>query len=130
AISAQQALNILILVGAPALGGLLAGAFGSGVPVAIDAATFVVLTVAAALIHTRRVPERLLAVDASSHVRGGLAILRADPVLAPSSRAWPSSSSWSAWSTSCWSTWSATRSTPGASGTAWPKRPGWQAWWQ
>lgn len=83
AISAQQALNILVLVGAPALGGLLAGAFGSGIPVGIDAATFVVLTVAAALIHTRRAPERVLAADASSHVRGGLAVLRADPVLAP-----------------------------------------------
>ena len=83
AVSAQQSLNVLVLVGAPAVGGLLAGAFGSGVPVAIDAATFVVVTVAAALIRTRRVPERVPAVDGASRVRGGFAILRADPVLAP-----------------------------------------------
>jgi MFS family permease len=83
AISAQQFLSVLVLVGAPAVGGLLAGAFGSGLPVAIDAATFVVVTVAAAFVRTRRVPERHPAVDGSSRVRGGLAILGADPVLAP-----------------------------------------------
>jgi len=83
AVSAQQSLNVLVLVGAPALGGLLAGAFGSGVPMAVDAATFAVVTVAAALVHTRRVPERVPIVDGSSRVRGGLAILRADRVLAP-----------------------------------------------
>src|SRR5215469_8741231 len=54
AISAQQFLSVLVLVGAPAVGGLLAGAFGSGLPVAIDAATFVVVTVAAAFVRTRR----------------------------------------------------------------------------
>src|SRR5690348_7705535 len=44
-VSAQQSLNLLVLVAAPAVGGLLAGEFGSGVPVAIDAATFVVVTI-------------------------------------------------------------------------------------
>ena len=83
AVSAQQSLNVLVLVGAPAVGGLLAGAFGSGVPMAVDAATFVVVTVAAALVRTRRVPERVPTVDGSSPVRGGFAILRADRVLAP-----------------------------------------------
>jgi MFS family permease len=83
AISAQQSLNFLVLVGAPALGGLLAGAFGTGVPVTIDAATFVVVTVAAALVRTRRVPERVPTIEASSQVRGGFAILRTDRVLAP-----------------------------------------------
>jgi MFS family permease len=83
AVSAQQSLNVLALVGAPAVGGLLAGAFGSGVPVAVDAATFVVVTVAAALVRTRRVPERTPGVDGSSRARGGLAILSADQVLAP-----------------------------------------------
>ena len=83
AVSAQQSLNVLVLVGAPAVGGLLAGAFGSGVPVAVDAATFVVVTAAAALVRTRRVPERVPTVDGSSRARGGFAILRADPVLAP-----------------------------------------------
>lgn len=83
AVSAQQSLNVLVLVGAPAVGGLLAGAFGPGVPVAVDAVTFVVVTVAAALVRTRRVPDRVPKVDEPSRVRGGLAILRADRVLAP-----------------------------------------------
>ncbi len=83
AVSAQQSLNVLALVGAPAVAGLLAGAFGTGVPVAVDAATFVVVTVAAALVRTRRVPERALSLDKSGRVRGGFAILRADRVLAP-----------------------------------------------
>jgi len=83
AVSAQQSLNLLVLVGAPAVGGLLAGAFGSGLPVAIDAATFVVVTVAAALVRTRRVPEQVPALDGSTRVRGGFAILRGDRVLAP-----------------------------------------------
>lgn len=82
AVSAQQSLGVLGLVGAPAAGGLLVGAFGSGVPVAVDAATFVVVTVAALLVRTRRVPERTPGDDASS-VLSGFAILRADRVLAP-----------------------------------------------
>lgn len=82
AVSAQQSLNVLVLVGAPAVGGLLAGAFGAGVPLAIDAATFVVVTVAAVLIRTRRVPQRTPDVDGSNRARGGFAILQADRVLA------------------------------------------------
>jgi len=81
AISAQQSLSVLALVAAPAVGGLLAGAFGTGVAVAVDAATYVVVTIAAALVRTRRVPEQV--VDESSRARGGFAILRADRVLAP-----------------------------------------------
>jgi MFS family permease len=80
AVSAQTSLNVLALVAAPAVGGLLAGAFGSGVPIAVDAATFGVLTIAAALVRTRRVPERRPTAEAMG---GGLAILRADRVLAP-----------------------------------------------
>ena len=83
AISTQQALNVLVLVGAPAAGGLLAGAFGTGVAVALDAATYVVVTIAAALIRTRRVPARSSAADEASRARDGFAILRADRVLAP-----------------------------------------------
>jgi MFS family permease len=82
AVSAQQALSALVMVGAPAVGGLLAGAFGSGVALAIDAATYVVVTAAAALVRTRRVPERAHSVDAPSGARSGFAILRGDPVLA------------------------------------------------
>ena len=83
AISTQQALNVLVMVAAPAVGGLLAGLFGTGVAVALDAATFVVVTVAAALIRTRRVPERSSAADEPTASRDGFAILRADRVLAP-----------------------------------------------
>lgn len=80
-VSAQQSLNLLVLIGAPAVGGLLTGEFGSGVPVALDTATFAVVTVAAGLIRTRRVPEQT--VDGSIRVRGGFAILRGDRILAP-----------------------------------------------
>jgi MFS family permease len=83
AISTQQSLSILALVAAPAVGGLLAGAFGTGVPVALDAATFVIVTVAAVLVRTRRVPERIPTTDRSSAFRSGFTILRADRVLAP-----------------------------------------------
>ena len=83
AVSAQTSLNVLALVAAPAAGCVLAGAFGSGVPVAIDAASFVVVTVAATLVRTRRQPQRVPAAGGSRTVRGGLALLRADRVLAP-----------------------------------------------
>ncbi len=83
AISAQQSLSVLVLVAAPAVGGLLTAAFGSGLPVALDAATFVVVTVAAALVRTRRAPKPLYTDDGSDRLRGGFAILRADRVLAP-----------------------------------------------
>jgi MFS family permease len=83
AISAQQSLSILALVGAPAAGGLLAGAFGTGLPVALDVATYAVVTVAAVLVRTRRVPERAPAADGAHRLRSGFAILRADSLLAP-----------------------------------------------
>jgi MFS family permease len=83
AVSAQMSLNVLALVGAPAIGGLLAGMFGAGVPIAIDATTFVLVTLAAALVRTRRVPDRFATSSETSAVRGGFAILRGDPVLAP-----------------------------------------------
>lgn len=82
AVSAQTSLNVLALVAAPAVGGLLAGAFGTGLPIALDAATFVVVTVAALAVRTRRTPGSAT-VDEPGAMRGGLAILRADHVLAP-----------------------------------------------
>jgi MFS family permease len=83
AISTQQSLSTLVLVAAPAVGGLLTAAFGSGVPVAIDAASFVVVTAAAALVRTRRVPTLRSAAGGASPLRGGLGILAADGVIAP-----------------------------------------------
>jgi MFS family permease len=81
AVSAQQSLNALVLVGAPAVGGLLAGSFGSGLPLALDAATFVAVTVAAALVRTRRTPQGLASDGREGRTRGGFEILRADTVL-------------------------------------------------
>ncbi len=83
AVSAQQSLNALVLVGAPAVGGLLAGAFGSGLPLAVDAASFVVVTAAAALVGTRRRPTGLGTDRGSARARGGFEILRTDRLLAP-----------------------------------------------
>ena len=83
AVSAQQSLNALVLVGAPAVGGLLAGTFGTSLPLAVDAATFVVVTVAAALVGTRRTPVALGPDGRPPRARGGFEILRTDPVLAP-----------------------------------------------
>ena len=83
AVSAQQSLNALAMVGAPAVGGLLAGAFGSGLPLAIDAATFVAVTLAAAAVRTRRVPAARPGAQEPAGVRGGFEIMRADQVLAP-----------------------------------------------
>ena len=83
AVSAQQSLNVLALVGAPAAGGLLAGAFGAGVPLTVDAVTFALMAIAAALVRTRRVPGRALTVDGAGDVQGGFAILASDQILAP-----------------------------------------------
>jgi MFS family permease len=83
AVSAVQSLNALVAVGAPAVGGLLAGAFGTGLPLIVDASTFVVVTVAAALVHTRRTPAAPGPDGRSALARGGFGMLRTDPVLAP-----------------------------------------------
>jgi MFS family permease len=83
AVSAQQSLNALVMVGAPAIGGLLAGAFGPGLPLAIDAATFVAVTLAAAAVRTRRAPAPRPAGGGPARARGGFQIVRADRVLAP-----------------------------------------------
>jgi MFS family permease len=83
AVSATQSLNALVAVGAPAVGGLLAGVFGTGLPLVVDAATFVVVTVAAALVRTRRTPAAPGPDGRPALARGGFEILRADPVLAP-----------------------------------------------
>ena len=118
AVSTQQSLSVLALVAAPAVGGLLAGAFGTGLPVALDAASFVVVTVAALLVHTRRVPDRLR--PPTERGLSGADSPSSEPIGSslPSSSAWRSSSSSSAWSTSCWCTSSARPSTPEMSGTA------------
>lgn len=83
AVSVQQSTAALVLICAPAVGGLLTGAFGAGVPMAVDAATFLVMTLAAALVRTRRAPGRAPLVASSTRLRGGFGLLRGDPVLGP-----------------------------------------------
>ena len=80
AISAQQTTVTLASVAAPAVSGLLCAAFGTGVPLALDAVTFGAMTIAAATVRTRRSGP----IQAGAHgERGGWAVLRADPLLAP-----------------------------------------------
>jgi MFS family permease len=82
AISTLETAGALAMVGSPAVGGLLAGAFGTGVPLAIDTATFILVTAAAGLVRTRRkVPAPTADVE-SARARGGFEILRADRLLA------------------------------------------------
>jgi MFS family permease len=83
AISAQSSLNVLVLVGAPAVGALLTGAFGSGAALALDAATFLIVTVAAALVRTRRVPASVPTAGEPVRLKGGFAVIRDDRVVAP-----------------------------------------------
>lgn len=83
ALSTQQALQAVVLVAAPAIGGLLAGALGAGVPITIDAATFLGITFAAALIRTRRMPHTVPSDDEPRPVSDGFALIKADRVLAP-----------------------------------------------
>jgi MFS family permease len=80
ATAAQQSSFTVASIVAPAAAGLLSGAFGTGLPLAVDAVTFGLLTVAAAAVRTRRtgIPRA-----AAKRERGGWAVLRADRILAP-----------------------------------------------
>ena len=80
ATAAQQSVFTIATIVAPAVAGLLSGAFGTGLPLIIDAITFGVLTVAAMAVRTRRagIPR-----TAAKRERGGWALLRADRILAP-----------------------------------------------
>ena len=98
---------MLAFVGAPAVGGLLAGAFGSGVPIAIDAATFAAVTVAAALVRTRRIPRTRVRPTRRAGSVADWPSSGPTGSSPPCSPASPSSSCWSGWSTSSPSTWSA-----------------------
>lgn len=80
ATAAQQSTFTIATIVAPAVAGLLSGAFGTGLPLAIDAVTFGVLTVAAAAVRTRRAG---ISAAAAKRDRGGWAVLRADRILAP-----------------------------------------------
>ncbi|HEY3732641.1 MAG TPA: MFS transporter [Streptosporangiaceae bacterium] len=86
AVSAQQSGSSLAAVAAPAAGGLLCTSFGTGVPVAVDGATFAVMAVAALTVRIRRrgaATAGLAGPGGPGSKRGGWAILRADAILAP-----------------------------------------------
>lgn len=65
AVSVSQATTQLAAIGAPAAAGLAVGTFGYGLPLLVDAATFVVLGAAALVIRTSRVPRPAGADDAA-----------------------------------------------------------------
>jgi MFS family permease len=80
ATSAQQTSVNLASMLAPAVSGLLCAAFGTRMPLALDAVTFGVMTIAAVAVRTRRAGGLQARVPGD---RGGWALLRADPLLAP-----------------------------------------------
>src|SRR5215471_20077146 len=64
ATAVQQTAFTLATILAPAVGGILAAAFGTGVPLALDAITFGAMAVAAVAIRTRRGGARALGAEA------------------------------------------------------------------
>ena len=78
----QQAAFTLSTILAPAVAGILAGAFGTGLPLALDAATFGLMTAAALAVRTRRGGARGRGA-AGPERGGGWAALRRDPLLSP-----------------------------------------------
>ena len=96
----QQTAFTCSLILAPAVAGILAGAFGTGVPLALDAVTFGAMAVAALAVRTRRGGTRAHGAavahgaaqahgaapahgSAGPERAGGWAALRRDPLLAP-----------------------------------------------
>jgi MFS family permease len=88
ATAVQQATFTLATILAPAVGGILAAAFGTGVPLALDAITFGAMAVAAVAIRTRRggapgTQGARAEPGAQRDTASGWAALRSDPLLAP-----------------------------------------------
>ena len=79
AMAAQQTAFTVASIAAPAVAGLLSGAFGT-VPLTVNAVTFCVLTVATMAVRTRRTGTGMAA---TKRERGGWAVLRADRLLGP-----------------------------------------------
>jgi MFS family permease len=85
ATAVQQAAFTFSTILAPAVAGILAGAFGTGVPLALDAVTFGAMAVAALAVRTRRGGTGAAGPrGAARPERAGVwAALRRDPLLAP-----------------------------------------------
>jgi MFS family permease len=80
AMGLMQAAFTLVGIGAPALGGLMSGLYGTRVVLLLAAASFLSVTIAALLVETRRARA---APGASARARDGIAFVRRDPVVAP-----------------------------------------------
>ncbi|MGH7691136.1 MAG: MFS transporter [Candidatus Dormibacteria bacterium] len=78
ATSASQTAFALGAVGAPAVAGLLSGLFGTGVPLALDTASFTLMTVAALTIRSRR---HVSQTQGEGSARSGWVVLRHDHLL-------------------------------------------------
>ena len=78
AMGLSQAGSTAALIVAPALGGLLTGAYGARVPLLVDAATFLVIAAAGLLVRTRREVGRPAGHERR---RGGYRLVRDDPML-------------------------------------------------
>jgi MFS family permease len=77
AVGLSQAGTTVAGIAAPALAGLLTGAFGARIPLLVDTATFLAITVAALAVSTRRGGAE----PADSAPTGGFALLWRDPLL-------------------------------------------------
>jgi MFS family permease len=77
ALSLSQAANTVAGIAAPALSGLLTGAFGARVPLLVDAVTFLAVLGAALAMQTRRVVHG----RSAERLPGGFGIVRRDPLL-------------------------------------------------
>jgi MFS family permease len=75
ALGLSQAARTVAGIAAPAVAGVLTGRYGAGVPLLLDAATFVAVAVAGLLVRTRR------AASVGGPMRGGYAIVRDDALL-------------------------------------------------
>lgn len=73
----SQAATTVAGIAAPALAGILTGAFGARIPLLIDTATFLAITVAALLVSTRRGAAQ----PADAVQSGGFALVWRDPLL-------------------------------------------------
>ena len=80
AMSLAQVSFTMAQVAGPAVGGLLSGWLGNGSPLTVDAVTYGLLSLVAALMRTRRIPVPR-ATDQPA--RGGFGLLRRDPLVAP-----------------------------------------------
>jgi MFS family permease len=83
AVGVSQMLQTVAAVAAPAVAGLLAGAFGYGAPLLIDAATFLVLVSAALGIRSRRTHERASETGIDAPAPAETFSLRRDALLWP-----------------------------------------------